>query len=71
MKRLAWFGRSMFAALCIASVAPACAADFYQGKTINLLVNFTAGLLRHGHSESTVKKVLGENFLRVVTAVWK
>ncbi len=35
------------------------------------LVNFTAGLLRHGHSESTVKKVLGENFLRVVTAVWK
>ena len=43
MKRPAWFGRSMFAALCIASVAPVCAADFYQGKTINLLVNFTAG----------------------------
>ena len=68
-------GACLRAFACLAGLAfagtAALAADFYQGKTINLLVNFTAGLLRHGHSESTVKKVLGENFLRVVTAVWK
>lgn len=35
------------------------------------LAAFTAGLLRHGHSEATVRKVLGENFIRVLRAVWK
>lgn len=35
------------------------------------LAGFTAGLLRHGHSEATVKKVLGENFLRVAKQVWR
>ena len=35
------------------------------------LAGFTAGLLRHGHSEAVVRKVLGENFLRVLRKVWK
>ncbi len=35
------------------------------------LAAFTAGLLRHGHSETTVRKVLGENIVRVLRAVWK
>ena len=35
------------------------------------LANFTAGLLRHGHSEAVVRKVLGENILRVLRKVWK
>ncbi|MGD9944948.1 MAG: dipeptidase [Burkholderiaceae bacterium] len=35
------------------------------------LASFTAGLLRHGHSEETVRKVLGGNFMRVLREVWK
>jgi membrane dipeptidase len=34
------------------------------------LTSVVAGLLRHGHSPSVVRKVLGENFLRVVRDAW-
>lgn len=32
---------------------------------------FTAGLLRRGHSEADVRKIVGGNVLRVASAVWK
>lgn len=32
---------------------------------------FTVGLIQRGHSEETIRKVLGENLLRVAGQVWK
>jgi membrane dipeptidase len=34
------------------------------------LPNITQGLIDRGHSEATIRKVLGENFLRVFEQVW-
>ena len=33
--------------------------------------NLTAGLLRHGWSESRIRKVMGENWLRYLGEVWR
>lgn len=38
---------------------------------IALLPNFTAGLKKRGYSDADVRKILGENFIRVFEAVWK
>lgn len=35
------------------------------------LVNVVAGFLRRGHPETTIRKVLGGNWLRVIDAVWR
>lgn len=32
---------------------------------------FTVGMVKRGHSETTIRKILGENLLRVANAVWK
>jgi membrane dipeptidase len=32
--------------------------------------NLTAGLLRRGYGEADIRKILGENWLRVYRAVW-
>ena len=32
--------------------------------------NLTAGLLRRGYREADIRKILGENWLRVYRAVW-
>ena len=39
-------------------------------EDVSLLPKLTEELLRRGHSEARVKKVLGENFLRVAEATW-
>jgi membrane dipeptidase len=39
-------------------------------ETIDEFPNVTAGLLERGHSESDVRKILGENFLRVFAETW-
>ena len=39
-------------------------------ETPRTLPNLTAGLLAHGYSAAEVRKVLGENWLRVMRAVW-
>ena len=33
--------------------------------------NFTKGLISRGYSEKDIKKILGENFIRVFKEVWK
>jgi membrane dipeptidase len=38
---------------------------------ISMLPNFTKGLKRRGYSDEDVRKILGENFIRVFKAVWK
>lgn len=38
---------------------------------VSLLANFTAGLKKRGYSDGDVRKMLGENFVRVFKAVWK
>jgi membrane dipeptidase len=38
---------------------------------ISMLPNFTKGLVARGYSESDVRKILGENFIRVFKQVWK
>ena len=39
-------------------------------ETPRTLPNLTAGLLAHGYNAGEVRKVLGENWLRVMCAVW-
>ena len=39
-------------------------------ETPDKLPNLTTGLLRRGFSDDGVKKILGENWLRVFEAVW-
>lgn len=38
---------------------------------VSLLGNLTAGLKERGYSDADVRKILGENFIRVFKAVWK
>jgi membrane dipeptidase len=38
---------------------------------VSLLPNFTAGLKKRGYADADVRKMLGENFIRVFKAVWK
>lgn len=38
---------------------------------VSLLANFTTGLKGRGYSDADVRKILGENFIRVFKAVWK
>jgi membrane dipeptidase len=40
-------------------------------EDISKAPNFTAGLIARGYSESDIKKILGENFIRVFKEVWK
>lgn len=40
-------------------------------ETPSTMVNFTAALLRHGFSDEDVRKIMGGNFLRVYSQVWK
>lgn len=40
-------------------------------KSITDLVDITADLMQRGYSKSEIKKVMGENFLRVFKRVWK
>ena len=39
--------------------------------TVDKLPNFTEGLRRRGYADADVRKILGENFIRVYKAVWK
>ena len=39
-------------------------------ETPRTLPNLTAGLLAHGYSAGEVRKILGENWLRVMRMVW-
>ncbi len=38
---------------------------------VSLTPNFTKGLISRGYSERDIKKILGENFMRVYKEVWK
>ena len=40
-------------------------------ETIDKLPRLTEALVRRGHADETIRKVLGENYLRVFARVWK
>jgi membrane dipeptidase len=40
-------------------------------KSVTDMVDITSDLLQRGYSKAEIKKVLGENFLRVFKRVWK
>ena len=39
-------------------------------ETVDEFPNVTAGLLERGYAEADVRKILGENFLRVFAETW-
>ena len=45
-------------------------ADLRVGYFMNQFPNLTETLLKRGHSESVVRKILGENWVRVLGDVW-
>jgi membrane dipeptidase len=40
-------------------------------RTVDDFPNVTAGLVGRGYDEATVRKIMGENFLRVLGAAWR